>query len=955
MDRSLQANWPEEIKSLSQERLNLWYQQVDDKSLPAIEGDLGWLEAVLVYSDYAFEWLIKQPQWVAKIQQLLLLNQQELDLRFTNFSDIEISTLTEYQIKQLLRHQRHLYSIACVAFQSSEKCSIRKVTFLQSQLARQLISLACKWSQSQLNTQYGIPCSTRYSKQELVIMLMGKLGGNELNFSSDIDLIFCYPEEGYTEVSNEGRSIENQQYFRRLAQKLVALLHETTADGFVYRVDMRLRPYGESGALTMSFDSMADYYLEQGREWERFAMIKADYFCQDQKSAEHLSKIIAPFSFRRYIDFSVLDSIRQLKQKITTDMRHRNLANDIKLGKGGIRELEFILQSLQLISGGRNPELQVKNWWQTIEALEAYRLLNDEDSTALQQAYEFLRRLENVLQIAKNEQTQQLPYDEKKQQLTAYAMGYSDWSLMVEQLDKHRSFVETFFSQLFKDPNQETKADSRLKKIENWLNGNHEITTVFEKEDKHDRELLQSALSFKQNFVNEKFAQRGQRRLNQIIPHLVINARKMPNALTAFERCTALMQSIGKRTAYFELLAENLPLLEHLVLLVSRSNWLVEQLKQYPSLLDELLFPANFGKILSKEDLQSLLQQALLRIEPENIEEQLLAIGRFKVASQFKIAAGFLNHRFHILEVTRQLTDVAELCLQALLRVAWREISNKHGVPPESESDTVSNFLILGYGKLGGHELGFGSDLDLVFLFRGDSRAQTNGIKPIDVSHFYTRLTQRLVHYLNTRTQQGIMYEVDTRLRPSGRSGLLVSEFNAFVEYQQQEAWTWEKQALVRARAVAGDESLAQTYREQRTQLFISDKVLSKDLVEMRQKMRNNLDRTTDELWDIKQGLGGLVDIEFLVQYWVLKLAQQGEELPDIYSNHYWLNWLEQNQQLPKEYATSLKAIYENYQILVNQKRLDMEPGIVEASETAKSQRVINAIWSSTFDKQALQ
>ncbi len=944
----MQLSIPTDFESFEEERFQAWVDKAQGLELK--NPSLG--RALLLVSDYAYEWLLKQPKWLLEIEELLDKDYETLDCLYNKINPDSLDSLSEYELKQWLRHKRHFYSIACISFQLENHISIQETTKLQSVLATRLIEVSYQWLKSQFNNQYGVATSVNYPEQDLVIMLMGKLGGGELNFSSDIDLIFCYPEDGETKALDDTtiRSIDNQKYFLRLAQKLVALLHQTTADGFVYRVDMRLRPYGESGALVMSFDAMADYYLEQGREWERFAMIKVGYLCPNETIKKDIEKIIKPFSFRRYIDFSVLDAIRQLKHKITTEIQYRNLDRDLKLGKGGIRELEFIVQSLQLISGGRSPQLQVKNWWQTLEVLTDANLLIATDAEKLKSAYEFLRRLENVLQFQANAQTQSLPTEEKQQAITAFAMGFESWHALETSLDQHRDQVETYFNQLFQDPHKESEKDAALEKVENWLN---KESSEMEYSNDSEQQLLTMASHFKANFVTEKLGQRGQKRLNQLIPYLIVNSQKNKEPIQTFERCLSLMQSIGKRTAYFELLAENPPLLEHLVLLVSHSKWLVEQLKQYPSLLDELLFPANFGKILTKPDFQDLLNQSLLRIEPDNIEDQLLAIGRFKVASQFKVAAGFLNHRFEILEVTRQLTDIAELCVQALLRLAWREMTSKYGLPNEQASnERVSNFSVLGYGKLGSHELGFGSDLDLVFLYQGNPTAMTNGKKSIEVSQFYTRLTQRLVHYLNTRTQQGIMYEVDTRLRPSGRSGLLVSEFDAFVDYQENEAWTWEKQALVRARVVAGDDDLAEQYKASRIELFKSNADLKEDVIEMRDKMRANLDRTSEQQWDIKQGKGGLVDIEFLVQYWVLSLAQKDTALPDIYSNHFWLNWLEQEGHLELETSQKLKAIYEQYQSLVNQKRLDMDSGIQAYDKVQGTAEFVAQLWASTFAPQ---
>ncbi len=960
---------PTEFKTIAENRYAQWCSKLDNSSeaatLEQALSNLLWSKDLLFASDYAFEWALKEPDWLIKIDALLKKDFSELTKIFESISESPVQDFSEFELKQWLRKQRHFYSICCIALQITKTLSIQNITALQSLLARQLISSAYRWVKHSLSQQYGVASSANYPHQDLVIMLMGKLGGGELNFSSDIDLIFCYPEEGETaslatdadpnqstDSSQSTRSIDNQKYFRRLAQKLIALLHENTADGFVYRVDMRLRPYGESGALTLNFDAMADYYLEQGREWERFAMIKADYFCLDIKAKKHIETIIKPFSFRRYIDFSVLDAIRQLKQKITTELQYRNLDQNIKLGHGGIRELEFIVQSLQLISGGRHPELQLKNWWQSLRVLTQKGLITNEDSEQLSKAYEFLRAVENILQFRKDKQTQDLPSEPKEQQQLALLMDFPDWQSFHNEINVHRDKVAEFFQQMFHDGNNADKQDDEAERLSKYLSLSSSQEFTFNTPTDFDQTLLERAIKFKRDFVNDKLGQRGQKKLNQLLPYLVLYTQKGSNPNVTLERGLSLIQAIGKRTAYFELLAENLPLLEHLMILVSRSNWLVEQLKQSPSLLDELLFPANFGKILSIEDLADLLRQSLLRVEHDNIEERLLAIGRFKVASQFKVAAGFLNHRFNILDVTRQLTDIAELVLDALLELCWYEIAQKHGVPGNAKMDKVSDFLILGYGKLGSHELGFGSDLDLVFLYQAHSDAMTNGKKPIETSQFYTRLTQRLVHYLNTRTAEGILYEVDTRLRPSGRSGLLVSEFEAFVSYQKEQAWTWEKQALTRARSVAGDKAFAERYKATRLDLLSTDEKLKQDVVEMRQKMRTNLDRSTEQHWDIKQGHGGLVDIEFLVQYWVLKQSRKITELPNIYSNAFWLKWLQQQQCLEHEIALQLSQIYEQYQTLINQKRLDTEPGLIEPKKVETSIRLVTELWASTFASQ---
>lgn len=947
---------PSSLDALADKRWAEWSQTVSTEE-HYDEQLVRWL---LVVSDYIYGWALKYPQWL-----LDAVNDISIEQGLSRLPDEFEPTFTEFDMRQRLRLERHYWSMIIAVQDLLRRDNIQSITFYQSTLADILIRAAYDWASYQLQQQYGVPHSKGGKVQELLILAMGKLGGRELNFSSDIDLIFTFPENG--ETDRESRPLENQKFFSRLGQKLISLLSDITYDGFVYRVDMRLRPYGQSGALVTNFNALQDYYVEQGREWERFAMIKARVLNGADENRAELENIIRPFSYRRYIDFSVLESIRQLKQKIASELLRKDAEGNIKLGEGGIRELEFIVQSLQLISGGRYPVLQTKNWWHSLEVLQVKGLIPAEDSLYLKEAYEFLRMLENALQIHNEKQTQDLPTEEQVQSQIAMMLGFSGWQDLFATLAQHQNKVATFFKGLFHDPHEES-VDAEYEKLSRWVVSSlpDEDKEQLQQQYKVSEEVVETVKTFRAEFSERKIGSRGLTRLDQLLPHLLIETATQPDPETTLQRCIELLRGIGRRTAYFEMLAENLPVLEYLVQLVSRSRWLAQQMSIYPSLLDELLFPSNLGKQLSKDDLANQLRQALIRIELEQIEDQLVALGGFKQSSQFKIAAGDLTGRFDISAVSQQLTDLAEVIVEYLLQFAWRETVAKYGVPQNCEEGIASGFLVLGYGKLGGDELGYGSDLDLVFLYQGDPQSQTSGKnhsgeKSLELHQFYTRLAQRLVHYLGTRTQQGIMYEVDTRLRPSGRSGMLVSHIDAFKKYQHNEAWTWEHQALVRARPIAGDEPLWQEYMSLRGDILAKPEPpqtehddLATDVLNMRKKMRQNLDKTDSKLWDIKQGEGGLVDIEFLVQYWALKHSKHlmehhvtGRRLP--FNNVDWLQLLAKHEIITSEVRDQLINCYRTFRQISNHNALQSQPSLIAVAELKREKGQVLDLWNSTF------
>jgi len=746
--------------------------------------------------------------------------------------------------------------------------------------ADHLITTAYQWCFKQMTEQWGTPLDSSGNSMGLMILAMGKYGGLELNFSSDVDLIFFYAEEGETQGAN--RSLEHHTFFIRLGQQLINLLNDTTRDGRVFRVDMRLRPYGESGPLAMSLDAAEDYYQEQGREWERFAMIKARVIGEDSLVHQVFYKMITPFVFRRYIDFGVLESIRSMKSMIANEVRRRKLQDNIKLGSGGIREAEFIVQSLQLIRGGRIPQLRAKSFYQALEALQEHEVIPQDKANTLKQEYSFLRKVEHILQMQYDEQTQQLPDNECDQARLIAVLDFENYTAFYQRLQHALSIVHQEFSEAFRLETDDSEGPSKSNfKVASF--DDSELSEVFaEQSSEQVQQIAKSIRLFVASNAYQQLTETGRNRLSSFFPGLLSSISKVNNAQVSLERILQLLKSINRRTAYLVLLEENPPVLEHLVRLCSQSAWISERLTEYPILLDELLYPNALYTPLTSHELKDELRVHMLRVEPDDEEQQQEHLRIFKQTHELRVAAAVLNQTINVRKASRYLSHIAEAVVDTVLYLSWHKLVAKFGAPQSTHSAelTPEQFAIIGYGKFGGEELGFGSDLDIVFLYDADPESKTLGSHPISNAQFFTRLAQRIISSLNMRTISGVLYEVDTRLRPSGNSGLLVSHITAFKDYQESEAWTWEHQALTRARMICGDPSIGKWFSQFRNDIIgrqRDSQQLMRDVVDMRDKMRRNLDKSKDSLIDIKQGVGTMVDIEFIAQYLVLSSAHLTE------------------------------------------------------------------------------
>jgi len=753
-----------------------------------------------------------------------------------------------------------------------------------SMLAEAMIFETYQWQYDICCKEWGTPCNSEGVAQPMLIIGMGKLGGGELNFSSDIDLIFTYPENGETQGAR--RSIANAQFFTRLGQRIIKALDQQTFDGFCYRVDMRLRPFGESGPLVMSYAALEDYYQEQGRDWERYAMVKARVMGSEMyPEYQELRQMLRPFVFRRYIDFSAIQSLRRMKSMISSEVRRRGLSNNIKLGPGGIREVEFIAQVFQLIRGGREPSLRGRGLLETLSAVETLKLLEPEEVRNLQEAYLFLRRLENLLQAMADKQTQTLPDGEQEQLQLAVAMGYGDWSGMIDETRLHMEQVHTVFDDLIGVDEEDAKpVANHFCELWDMAHSPDVLQHVLENDiqAENPEEVVKTIIQFKTDLAKKTLGPRGREVLNRLMPKVFQALYTNKDSKFGLTRVLHLLNRIVTRTTYLELLDEHPAALTQLVRLCTASPMISEQLGRYPILLDELIDPQQLYNPVPLESYKTELRDYLARIPEDDMEQQMEGLRQFKQTCILRIAAADIAGALPVMKVSDHLTYLAEAIVEAGINQAWLQVSEKYGEPTHIKDREGRGFAVVGYGKVGGWELGYNSDLDIVFMHDCPVHVYTDGKKEIDGRQFYLRLAQRIIHIFSTRTASGILYEVDTRLRPSGASGLLVSPTDAFDEYQHNDAWTWEHQALVRARMIYGDEALASAFNKTRHEVLClarDETKLRKEVSDMRVKMRDHLGSKKAGRFMLKQDAGGITDVEFLAQYLVLRYSQDKPKL----------------------------------------------------------------------------
>lgn len=802
----------------------------------------------------------------------------------------------------------------------------------------------------------GTPRDETGQAQQLIVLGMGKLGGRELNFSSDIDLIFIYPHKGETDGP---RAFSNEEFFRRLSQKLIKALNEITVAGFVFRVDMRLRPFGDAGPLVMPANAFEDYYQTHGREWERYAMIKARPIAGDIAAGERLLQRLRPFVYRRYLDYGAFEALRNMKLMIAREVERKGLRRNIKLGPGGIREIEFIGQAFQLIYGGRETALRERRLLNVLDYLAASGRLAPDTVAALKDAYDFLRRTENRLQAYADQQTHNLPEQDTAKLKLAVAMGYADWREFVQVLMQHVACVSGQFEQIFALSQSEvgpTAAQTELAAL--WAGRLSDATThtVLARLGFDDPARALAALSrLRDSFSNRALEQRGRERMDQLIPLLLpAVGTATPSAIT-LERIVVLLEAIARRSVYLALLIESPVALAQLVKLCAASVWIAQYLGRYPLLLDDLLNPAKLYHPLNRSELAVELNQALAR-SGDDSEQIIDDLRHFKQTNILRCAAADISEVLPVMKVSDYLTFLAEVLLEKTLTLGWQDLLPRFGQPQcrIDEQPYTPEFAIVAYGKLGGIELGYGSDLDLVFLHDSTGTAQqTTGPRVIDNPSFFAKLAQRLIHILTAHTAAGELYDIDMRLRPSGRAGLLVSSFDAFTEYQRHQAWTWEHQALVRARVVAGPAHLAERFATLRYEILTRHRdhaTLRREVREMRERMRAELDSREPEMFHVKQGRGGIADIEFMVQYLILAHAPQYPALLTYTDNIRQLDGLETVGVLTSADATLLRDAYRALRRHGHLLKLADLPNRITDNELATERSAVAALWQRLME-----
>jgi [glutamine synthetase] adenylyltransferase / [glutamine synthetase]-adenylyl-L-tyrosine phosphorylase len=825
-----------------------------------------------------------------------------------------------------------------------------------SDLADACIRSAAAAAQNQLVRPFGRAVAPNGEQVPLIVLGMGKLGGRELNFSSDIDLVFLFAEGGTTDGE---RVLDNQEYFTRLGRELIKLLDARTEDGFVFRVDMRLRPFGDSGPLAVSLASLEDYLQQHGRDWERYAWIKARPILGAEAFRAANEEFVRPFVFRRYLDFGVFESLREMKALIVREVARRELEQDLKLGAGGIREAEFIVQSMQLVRGGSDRRLQNAALLEVLPLLAGSKLMSGEDVASLREAYLHLRKAENAVQMIRDEQTHGLPADASDRARLALQVGSPDWAAALERIDAARLTVATQFAALlFGAPDPQSGAgglpldwfgDEQADIAEELANRSFPAPTL--------TAVAASLATYRGAAPYRRLDEAGRRRLHVILDRLLTAAARANDPDVMVRRVLRVLEAIGARTSYLALLKEQPAALDRLIEVCAISGFLAAQIADFPLLLDELIDAKAFEDTPSREGFTRELAARTERLPADDPERQVEALRQFQKAAVFAVALSDVTGRLPLMKVSDRLTDIAELIVQCCMDLAWDQMTKIHGVPYCGESEAKCRMVkvaVAGYGKLGGLELGYGSDLDLVFLHDSHGEfQQTRAARPVDNVVFFLRLGQRIVHLLTMHSAAGRLYQVDMRLRPNGKGGFLMTGIDAFEAYQRQDAWTWEHQSLLRARAVAGDESLRARFEAARRRVLceaVRRDTLKSDVLQMRVRMRRELSEAGPRQFDIKQDAGGIADIEFLVQYLVLAAAHEHPLLVTFSDNIRQLAGLAEVGVLDVATAEWLTGAYIGYRSVLHHQSLEGGARVVDAGAHAETRARVGQIWNEVFE-----
>ena len=842
--------------------------------------------------------------------------------------------VTEGNLKALLRQLKQRAYARIAARDLAGLAPLSEVTECMTLIAELAVSKAVEVLSLGLVERHGQPRGADGRVQEMIVVGMGKLGGRELNVSSDIDLIFVFPEDGDTDATgSSSRAISNFEFFTRLGRGLINAIADATEDGRVFRVDMRLRPNGDSGPLVCSFEMLENYFITQGREWERYAWIKARPLTGSRH--DELEKVRHPFVFRKYFDFGAINAMRELHAQIRREVAKKDMADNVKLGPGGIREIEFIAQVFQLIRGGRDTPLQIKPTQSVLKLLAERGILTPDAAAELAAAYIFLRRLEHRLQYLDDAQTHSLPTDAGDRQRVTKAMGFASFEALLEELDDHRATVSRHFEQVFADPNHGQHALAAL-----WQDaGSGDHDDRFEGLGyRNPPAAAQRMAALRAGPLYQQMSQDIRSRFDALVPRLIEAAAALPNPDETLSRGVDLLESISRRAAYLALLQQYPQALQKVAQLVSSSSWAASYLQRHPILLDELLDPRLLDAVPDWTAFRAHLATRLAALEPDT-EQQMDTLREVHHAQVFRLLTQDVAGLLTVEKLADHLSELADILLDAAISGAWKKISRRHSDAPR--------FAVISYGKLGGKELGYASDLDLVFLF--DDPAPEAGEN-------YGRLGTRLNTWLSAQTSAGQLFETDLRLRPNGDSGLAVSSMESFRKYQLESAWVWEHQALTRARFSAGDRAVGEAFERIRCEVLRQQRDLAKlreEVLAMRLKMVEAHGTKGDErerVFDLKHDPGGLVDVEFMVQYLVLGYSHQFPELTGNLGNIALLKIAADLGLIPPDLAETVRNAYRDYRRMQHELRLNAARARVAPDLVQQRVDAVRELWRIVFE-----
>ena len=945
----LLSHLPPSLNSVVENFWSDWYQSCEEKSIhPQQDLPLTVLGKTWACSDFVARNCIRYPEIFCALHTEGFESSRTIEQYQKLVAQVIADSKSDDELMSSLRMLRQ-QEMMRIAWRDLNALADAETIFHElTDFAEAMVAVTLQHLEKQQAEIFGMPLDANGEEQSLLVFAMGKMGGGELNFSSDIDLIFTFAEDGET---TGPRHKSHYEFYLFVIRKLVKVLDEVTAGGFVYRVDTRLRPFGESGPLAMSFSGLEQYYQVQGRDWERYAMIKARLISGREDDRKYLQSMLTPFVYRRYLDFSMIDSIREMKAMIDAQMKRKRMTNNIKLGPGGIREIEFIGQTLQLIRAGREPELRERSIVKVLTLLAEKNYLQKEEVEKLINAYWFLRKLENRLQILNDKQTHVLPDDDISQQRICVAMNMPDWGMLIEQLSAHQNAVDGVFQNLVTSEAEEHASSVSalalfLSDTDKDDDANHSVKQYLESLGYQQvDDVVDSIVGLHASAQIRHLTGDTARLMVKLIESLIEKIADYPQQAELFDRVSRILKALAGRKVYISLLNEFPAIQLQMLTLCAASEWFTERIIKHPILLDSLLSTAEAFR--RQYDIKHLLELELGRIDVDDTEQLMERMRQFKQQTVFTVAMLDVFYEEPVETVSDQLTGLANELLEKILQFSWQIMLSKHGAPSCIDSGEViyPQMSVVAYGKMGGNELGYGSDLDIIFIHdsRGEKQ-QTTGEKCIENQQFFARVAQRVIHFLNTRTYSGTLYEADTRLRPDGQSGLMVSSIAAFERYQQEKAWTWEHQALIRARFVTGNALIEQEFDRIRSSVLRQSrdvKQLLQEVVAMREKMRQHLANKSAE-FDIKQDAGGLVDIEFMTQAGVLIYAEENADCIKHTATLRLINELTMVDWYSTDEAKDIADAYRYFRKLKNWQTLQCD---ADVSEVPKHRDKVIAVW----------